>query len=154
MKLIITDGSPSLLTPAGEHLIVADNTRIIPCSGCCGCLKKPRCRITDSYELLPELIGQSKSLILVSRCHFGSVGRFVKAAADKALFRRCAYAAAGKRDKLPPLTLSAFLYGEKLSEQEITAVRTQLSAMTKSSGCDTGKVVFLKSPEAIRGIEL
>lgn len=158
MKLIITDTNPALLTAAGEHLIISDNGNIHGCTGCLRCMAEEVCCIHDGYERAAELFARADEVIFVSECVYGSLSPFCKAVLDRAraYLSLDADRATGLHRKKHAncFSVSAYLYGENITERENYTVRHLISVCAEGCGGTVGKVIFLRGCQSIRGFEL
>ncbi len=158
MKLIITDLLPSNINVSGEHVIVSDNGRIHGCTGCLRCYREETCCIHDGYERVAELFARADEVVFVCECVYGSLSPFCKAVLDRA--RSYLSLDADKETGLHfkkhdnCFSVSAFVYGENITEQENITVRHLISVCAQGCGGRVGKVIFLREAESIRGFEL
>ena len=141
MKLIITDIEPSNAQAFpigidGDYQIIQPHGPIKPCTGCFGCwVKTPgRCVIHDGYENTGIQLGKCTELILISQCCYGSVSPFVKAVLDRAIsyvhpdFVLRKGQMHHKRRYQNVITLSAYFYGEHITESEKKTARKLLQS--------------------------
>ena len=158
MKLIITDLNPSLINVEGEHLIIADNGSIRGCTGCLRCMAEEVCCIHDGYERVAELFAKAGEVVFVCECVYGSLSPFCKAVLDRARSYLSLDAdretGLHKKKHDNSFSVSAFVYGENITEQENFTIRHLISVCAEGCGGSVGKVIFLRERESIRGFEL
>ena len=141
MKLIITDRNDLNtndlhISIDGEHKIIKPQGHIHHCIGCFGCwVKTPgKCMIHDGYEGIGIDMSNCTELILVSQCYYGSVSPFVKTVQDRAIsyihpdFVLRKGEMHHKRRYNNVITLSAYFYGEHITEKEKEAARNIIAA--------------------------
>ncbi len=162
MKLIITDIEDFHVPVAGEYKVIKPQGRIHHCIGCFGCwVKTPgKCVIHDGYEGTGSDMGKCTELILISRCYYGSVSPFVKMVQDRAL----SYIHADfvmrkgemhhKRRYKNTIMLSAYLYGENITDIEKETARELLQANADNYDGLVKNVSFYKSAEELEGVIL
>lgn len=158
MKLIISDINPALLTAAGEHIIISDNGSIQGCTGCLRCMAQEVCCIHDGYERMAEYFAKASEVIFISKCVYGSLSPFCKAVLDRArsYLSLSADKATGLHIKMHDnsFSVSAYVYGENITEQENLTIRHLISVCAEGCGGSVGKVIFLRDSNSIRGFEL
>lgn len=162
MKLIITDIQNFSIPVEGEHNIIQPGTPMHPCMGCFGCwVKTPgRCVIHDGYENAGILMGKCTELILVSRCYYGSVSPFVKMVQDRAIsYMHPDFVARKgemhhKRRYQNEITLSAYFYGDDITDLEKATAREVIAANADNYDARVKKVCFYKTAEELEGIIL
>lgn len=136
MKLVITDLTELSISIKGEHQIIKPQGNIHPCTGCFGCwVKTPgQCVIHDGYENTGIYMSKCTELILISQCCYGSVSPFVKTVQDRAIsyihpdFVIRKGEMHHKRRYQNVIALSAYFYGEKITEQEKKTARNLIAA--------------------------
>ncbi len=83
--MIITDTGiwPGRLNK--EDVLIQEDGKIRPCNGCFSCWTKTpgMCVIPDRLQKVPALLMQCDTVVIVSRCTFGSVSPFVKNVLDR-----------------------------------------------------------------------
>ncbi len=124
--MIITDAGiwPGRLDKS--DILIQDDGTLRPCDGCFRCWTNSMgvCGIPDRLQKVPALLMQCDSLILVSRCTFGSVSPFVKNVLDRLmpLVTHEMTAKAGghvhKSRFARPFTVDCYFYGSDLSQEE------------------------------------
>lgn len=160
MKLIITDLDDFHIPVTGEYKLIKPQGDIHPCLGCFGCwVKTPgRCVIHDGYEDTGIYMGRCEELIIISRCCYGSVSPFVKNVQDRALsyihpdfvFRRGEMH--HKRRYKNVISISAYFYGEKITDEERDTARNLIEANADNYDGLVRTVCFYKSVEELEDI--
>ena len=162
MKLILTDLKDFRIPVAGEYRLMQPEKKIRGCIGCFGCwVKTPgRCVIHDGYENTGILMGQCSELIFISRCCYGSVSPFVKAVQDRAIsyihpdFTMRKGEMHHKRRYTNRIALSAYFYGEAITEAEKRTAREILEANADNYDAVVKTVAFFRSEEELEGLTL
>lgn len=162
MKLIITDMEDFSIPVQGEYKVIQPQGKLHHCIGCFGCwVKTPgTCVIHDGYEGTGREMGKCTELILVSRCYYGSVSPFVKIVQDRALSYihpdfviRKGEMHHKRRDKTT-ITLSAYLYGENITDIEKETARKLLQANADNYDGLVKNVSFYQSAKELEGAAL
>lgn len=162
MKLIITDIEDFDIPIAGEHKIIKPEGDIHHCIGCFGCwIKTPgKCVIHDGYEGTGIDMGKCTELILISQCCYGSVSPFVKKVQDRAIsyihpdFVLRKGEMHHKRRYKNVILLSAYLYGENITDAEKETARNIIEANADNYDGSVKGVYFYESAEELEGISL
>lgn len=162
MKLILTDLKDFRIPVAGEYRLMQPEKKIRSCIGCFGCwVKTPgRCVIRDGYENTGIVMSQCSELIFVSRCCYGSVSPFVKAVQDRAIpyihpdFTMRKGEMHHKRRYANRIALSAYFYGEAITEAEKRTAREILEANADNYDGVVKTVSFFRSAEELEGLTL
>lgn len=162
MKLIITDLEDFHIPVQGDHKVINPRGEIHPCIGCFGCwVKTPgRCVIHDGYEEIGRDMGKCTELILISRCDYGSVSPFVKMAQDRGLsyihpdFVIRKGEMHHKRRYKNVIALSAYFYGESITDIEKETARALMNANAENYDGLVKGVFFYPSAEALEGVAL
>lgn len=162
MKLIITDSRDFNLPIEGEYKIIKPENDIHPCIGCFGCwVKTPgKCVIHDGYEGTGTVMGKCSELVLVSRCCYGSVSPFVKTVQDRAIsyihpdFELRKGEMHHKRRYKNVLSLSAYFYGENITDAEKDTARKIIEANADNYDGVVKNVCFYGSLKDMEGIVL
>lgn len=162
MKLIITDINNFNIPVEGEYKLINPQGDIHHCVGCFGCwVKTPgKCVIRDGYEGTGTDLGKCTELILISRCCYGSVSPFVKMVQDRAIsyihpdFVIRNGEMHHKRRYKNMITLSAYFYGEDITEIEKETAINVLKANVENYDGLLGDVYFYKMLEELRGVTL
>ncbi|MCI8894331.1 MAG: flavodoxin family protein [Lachnospiraceae bacterium] len=162
MKLIITDTDISHIRIQGSHRIIRPQGEIHPCTGCFGCwVKTPgRCVIQDGYEDTGIWMGKCTELILISQCCYGGPSPFVKTVQDRAIsymhpdfvLRRGEMH--HKRRYENVIRLSAYYYGQNITEREKETAQKLLSANADNYDAQAAGVYFYRTPEEMEDIVL
>lgn len=162
MKLIITDLESFNLPVQGEYEIIKPQQEIRNCIGCFGCwIKTPgKCVIHDGYENMGIKMSRCSELILISRCCYGSVSPFVKAVQDRSISYLHPYFVIRKGEmhhkrRYPNIILlSAFFYGENITDAEKETARTLMEANADNYDGQVKKVHFCKNIQELEGMVL
>ena len=162
MKLIITDINNFNIPVEGEYKLINPQGDIHHCVGCFGCwVKTPgKCVIHDGYEGTGTDMGKCTELILISRCCYGSVSPFVKMVQDRAIsyihpdFVIRNGEMHHKRRYKNMITLSAYFYGEDITEIEKETAINVLKANVENYDGLIGDGYFYKTLEELRGVTL
>lgn len=162
MKLIITDTDISNIRIEGEHRIIQPQGEIHPCIGCFGCwVKTPgKCVIQDGYEDTGIWMSKCTELIFVSRCCYGSLSPFVKTVQDRAIsyihpdFVLRKGELHHKRRYENVIHLSAYFYGEQITEQEKETANRILEANADNYDGRVKEVRFYKTVKELEGVAL
>ncbi|MDE7276724.1 MAG: flavodoxin family protein [Lachnospiraceae bacterium] len=162
MKLIITDIKDFDLPIAGEHKIISSQTDIRHCIGCFGCwVKTPgTCVIHDGYENTGIDMSKCTELILISQCCYGSTSPFVKTVQDRAIsyihpdFVIRKGEMHHKRRYQNVISLSAYFYGENITEAEKNTARKMINANADNYDAQVKEIRFCHSLKELEGIAL
>ena len=162
MKLIITDLEEFHIPVEGEHKIIKPQKDIRHCIGCFGCwIKTPgKCVIHDGYEGTGIDMGKCSELILVSKCHYGSHSPFVKMVLDRAIsyihpdFVMRKGEMHHKRRYKNMISLSAYYYGENITDAEKTTASRLLEANADNYDGLVKRVHFCNTVQELEGITL
>lgn len=160
MKLIITDLENFNIPVEGGHRIIRPRGKIGNCIGCFGCWTRTpgRCVIHDGYENTGIDMGKCTELIFVSRCCYGSLSPFVKTVQDRAIsyihpdfvIRRGEMH--HKRRYSNVIQLSAYYYGENITDAEKETARRILEANADNYDGRVKDIFFFESAEELEGI--
>lgn len=162
MKLIITDIADFHIPVEGDHKIIKPQGDIHSCIGCFGCwIKTPgKCVIHDGYEGTGIDMGKCTELILISQCYYGSVSPFVKTVQDRAIsyihpdFVLRKGEMHHKRRYKNVISLSAYFYGENITETEKETARNIMGANADNYDGLIKNVCFYQSAEELEDITL
>lgn len=162
MKLIITDLDDFNLPVQGGYKLVQPQGSIHPCTGCFGCwIKTPgKCVIHDGYEETGIDMSRCSELILISQCCYGSVSPFVKAVQDRAIsyihpdFTLRKGEMHHKRRYKNVLSLSAYFYGEDITDMEKNTAQDIIAANADNYDGLVKTVRFYKTSKDLEGITL
>lgn len=162
MKLIITDIENFNIPVKGEYKVIKPQGDICNCIGCFGCwVKTPgKCVIQDGYEGTGIAMSKCTELILISRCHYGSVSPFVKMVQDRAISYLHADFVIRKgemhhrRRYKNVIVLSAHLYGENLTDVEKETARNLIEANADNYDGSVKDIHFYNSVEELEDITL
>lgn len=162
MKLIITDLENFDLAVGGEYKVLKPEGEIKPCIGCFGCwVKTPgRCVIHDGYENTGIDMSKCTEMVLISRCYYGSVSPFVKTVQDRAIsyihpdFVIRKGEMHHKRRYQNVISLSAYFYGEGITDEEKETARNLMEANADNYDGIVKDVYFYHSLEEMEGITL
>lgn len=162
MKLIITDIRDFNIPVEGEHKIIKPQGEIRHCIGCFGCwIKTPgKCVIHDGYENTGFEMSRCTELIYVSQCCYGSLSPFVKTVQDRAIsyihpdfvLRRGEMH--HKRRYSNVISISAYFYGENITDVEKETARNILEANADNYDGLVKTVSFYGSVKELEGIAL
>ena len=162
MKLIITDLENFNIPIKGEYKLIKPQGDIRHCIGCFGCwVKTPaQCVIHDGYENTGADMGKCSELILISKCCYGSVSPFVKNVQDRALsyihpdFVIRKGEMHHKRRYKNVISLSAYFYGENITDDEKETARNIMQANADNYDGLVKNVRFYNTIEELEGISL
>lgn len=162
MKLIITDLEDFKVSVEGSHKIIQPQGPVKNCIGCFGCWTRTpgRCVIHDGYENTGIDMSKSTELIFVSRCYYGSVSPFVKTVQDRAIsyvhpdFVMRRGEMHHKRRYNNVILLSAYYYGENITDAEKETARKILEANADNYDGRVKEVYFYNSKEELEGIRI
>lgn len=162
MKLIITDMNNFNISVEGEYKLINPHGNIHHCVGCFGCwVKTPgKCVIHDGYESTGIDMGKCTELILISRCCYGSVSPFVKTVQDRAIsyihpdFVIRKGEMHHKRRYKNVISLSAYFYGENISDVEKETARNLMEANADNYDGFVKDIRFYKEAKELEDITL
>ena len=162
MKLIITDLKDFNLSIEGPHKIIKPQSDIRHCIGCFGCwIKTPgKCVIHDGSENTGIGMSRCTELILISRCCYGSTSPFVKTVQDRAIsyihpdFVLRKGEMHHKRRYQNVISLSAYFYGEAITETEKKTARSLIHANADNYDAQIGEIRFYRSVKELEDIVL
>lgn len=162
MKLIITDIENFNLPIEGKHKVISPRGEIHHCLGCFGCwVKTPgKCVIQDGYENTGVHMSKCQELIIISRLCYGSVSPFVKTVQDRAIsyihpdFELRKGEMHHKRRYNNVILLSAYFYGEDITDAEKETARNLMEANADNYDGLVRNIRFFKSTEELEGIAL
>lgn len=162
MKLIITDLENFNIPVEGEYKVIQPQAPVRNCIGCFGCWTRTpgKCVIHDGYENTGIEMGRCTELIFVSRCCYGSLSPFVKTVQDRGLsyihpdFVMRRGEMHHKRRYGNVIQLSAYYYGENITDTEKETARKILEANADNYDGKVKNVYFYHSLEELEGIRL
>lgn len=162
MKLIITDLEDFKVPIEGSHKIIQPRGPVKNCIGCFGCWTRTpgRCVLYDGYENTGIDMSKCAELIFVSRCYYGSVSPFVKTVQDRAIsyihpdFVMRRGEMHHKRRYNNVILLSAYYYGENITDAEKETARKILEANADNYDGRVKEVHFYNSKEELEGIRI
>lgn len=162
MKLILTDVGQKDLRISDDMQVIGNNGDIHYCTGCFQCwVRTPgKCIIMDGYEDMGIKLSRCTELIIISQCVYGSVSPFVKNALDRSIsyvhpdFCYRNGVLHHKRRYENRIKVSAYFYGEYMTEAEIETAYKLITANAMNFDGIVGQVVFLRSKDELRGITL
>ncbi len=162
MKLIITDIKDMALRITGEHKIIKPDSAVKHCIGCFGCwIKTPgECVIKDGFDRTGCDMGKCEELIMISECLYGGFSSFVKKVQDRAIsyvrgdFDIVNNEMRHRRRYRNRIKLSAYFYGEDITEEEKITAENIVRANAKNFYAVVEKVVFLKNPAELEEVAL
>ncbi|MCR5753318.1 MAG: flavodoxin family protein [Acetatifactor sp.] len=162
MKLIIADIENIPFEVHGEYKMIRPQEKIHNCIGCFGCwVKTPGiCVIHDGYETTGSDMGKCSELIVVSRCDYGSYSPFVKTVMDRGIsyihpdFVIRKGEMHHKRRYKNVIALSAYFYGENITEREKWTAGKLLKANADNYDGKVKEIKFFESIEELEGIRV
>lgn len=109
--------------------VISDDGTIKDCLGCFGCwLKTPgQCILTDDYQTMGALLGKASSLLILSKCTYGTYSPFIRNVLDRSLsyvhpdFTKREGEIHHKLRYSNRVQLTVFFYGNTTLEEEKTA---------------------------------
>lgn len=162
MKLIITDLENFNIAVEGEYKLINPYGEVHPCIGCFGCwVRTPgKCVIRDGYEGTGIEMGKCSELIFISKCCYGGLSPFIKTVQDRAIsyihpdFVLRKGEMHHKRRYQNIISLSAYFYGENITEQEKETARNILEANADNYDGTVKTVCFYQTAEELEDIRL
>ena len=162
MKLIITDIENFNISVGGEYKVINPKGSIHHCIGCFGCwIKTPgKCVIHDGYEGTGIDMGKCDELIIIGQCCYGGVSPFVKTVQDRAIsyihpdFVIRKGEMHHKRRYKNVITLSAYLYGENITDEEKELAKELMQANVDNYDGTVKGVYFYEDVKELEGITL
>lgn len=162
MKLIITDLEHFHNPIKGEHQIIAPTPHTQHCIGCFGCWTKTPgiCVIHDGYEKTGIAMGKCTELIYISKCCYGGFSPMVKAVQDRAIsyvhpdFVIRDGEMHHKRRYTNHIALSAYFYGENISDAERKTARNILQANADNFDGTVKNICFYKTIRELEEVVL
>ena len=162
MKLIITDIENFNIPVGGDYKVINPKGSIHHCIGCFGCwVKTPgKCVIHDGYEGTGVDMSKCDELIIISCCCYGSVSPFVKTVQDRGIsyihpdFVIRKGEMHHKRRYKNVIALSAYFYGENISDEEKELAKNLMQANADNYDGSVKGVHFYESVEALEGMTL
>ncbi len=158
MRLIISDVLDLPIAEDGECRVIYNNGNIHHCIGCFGCWGKTpgRCVIKDGYENMGELMSRCSELILISRCTYGGFSPFVKNVLDRTIsyasphFEMRKGEMHHKRRYENVIGLTAYFYGENITENEKQTATDIVSANSINYDGKVNEVLFFNSADQVK----
>lgn len=165
MKVILTDIPNPNFEIEGEYRIVkpvAEGVDPKQCIGCFSCwMKDPgKCALVDGFEENGALLGKCDEMIYICRCTYGSISPFVKMVLDRSISYVHPYFVMRKgemhhkRRYDNTITLSAYFYGENITDAEKETARKMLEAHAINFDGFIDKVGFYESAEELEGLKI
>ncbi len=163
MKLIITDIVNFNIPVSGEYKLLSPATgEPKNCIGCFGCWTRTpgKCVICDGFEGTGITLGKCDELILISECVYGSFSPFVKAVLDRAIsyvhpdFVTRNGEMHHKRRYDNVLSISAYLYGEDVTEAEKETMRNIVKGNTTNFDGKVKRIEFFNTAAETEGLTL
>lgn len=159
MKIIITDTGKSPVKITSDDIVIRKIDKILSCNGCFDCYTKTPgiCSKKDDLKHLGEAMSKAKELILVSHMTYGSYSAYVKTVLERTLPYLCPTymnqdgEMKHKKRYENTMKLSAYFYGEEITEEEKQTARDLLEANAKSLGAKVMNVIFLKDASEVGG---
>lgn len=163
MKLIIHDLTKEqerkVLVAVEDTRVISDDGTIRPCIGCFGCwIKTPaQCVIRDHYGDMGGFLSKCDELILVSRLCYGGFSPFVKNLLDRSISYIHPYFIIKNGEMhhrqryLSHFCMSAYFYGDDISEQDKTIARSLVKANSVNLQGTVKDILFEKEAEAFGG---
>lgn len=159
MKLIITDLKDLKLPVTGEHKIIKPDGMIKHCIGCFGCwIKTPgECVIKDGFQCTGWDMGKCEELIMISECLYGGFSSFVKKVQDRCIsyvrpdFSMVNGEMRHRQRYFNKIKLSAFFYGEDITEEEKYTAENIVKANAKNFYAVVDRILFFKTPAELEG---
>ncbi len=163
MRLILHDLTPGqqqeIIPEKADTLLISDDGSIRPCIGCFGCwVKTPaQCVIRDKYGDMGAQLGHCDELILISRCTYGGLSPFVKNVLDRSISYihpdfKIKNGEMHHKPRYPnSIALSAYFYGEDITEQERALARRLIGANAVNLYATVKEVEFAQSAEDFCG---
>lgn len=162
MKMIIHDLSEQdfAILHCGmdtDCITISDDGTIRNCIGCFGCWTKTpgTCVLKDNYSNMGELLSKCHELIIISECFYGSYSPFVRNVLDRSLpytlpyFEKRNGETHHKMRYSNKIALTAYFYGEHVSEREQKTAKALVIANGINLGTSESNTFFYKSIQDI-----
>jgi len=159
MRILIAD-TQDLPIKAGDELKAPSaDKKISHCVGCFGCwIKTPgRCVINDDYMTMGEELAKCDELIFISRCTYGGLSPFVKNVFDRSIgynspnFEMVNGEMHHKRRYDNTIKMSAYFYGEDISEKEKETATQIVHAKARNFHGKAGDIRFFNTVDEVKG---
>jgi multimeric flavodoxin WrbA len=142
-----------------DTIVVSDNGAIKNCIGCFGCwIKTPgTCVLKDSYNEMGKLLAQCDTLIIISKCSYGSYSPFVRNVWDRSLPYLLPYFVTKnnethhKQRYKKRINYTAHFYGDDITENEKQTAKTLVHANAKNFYLDVVDVYFHQNTYDMKG---
>lgn len=162
MKLVLSDVERELLHIKGDNKVIDENCDMHNCIGCFGCwIKTPgKCLIRDGYEDMGKNMSRCTELVIVSSCVYGSTSPIIKTAMDRAIsyihpnFCIKNGEMHHKRRYDNKITISAYFYGNDISEAEKETAKKLIQANAVNYDGNVGQVIFLQDKAELGGMKI
>lgn len=157
MNIFITDTGTTPVRPLKNDIVLREEKNMRSCTGCLDCwLKTPGiCIMHDRLQHFGAMLSRCDRLIIVSRCVYGSMSPFARRVLERGISSlQPAYGTKSGRLRVRHphrMTVSAYFYGEDLSEEEKTCARTLIADNAAALGARTGSIMFLRDAAEIGG---
>ncbi|MHC1750118.1 MAG: flavodoxin family protein [Cellulosilyticaceae bacterium] len=164
MKIIVHDLNPqdftSLnLTKETDTTVIYDDGTIHNCIGCFGCwIKTPgKCVLKDNYNNMGKLLSKCDTLIIISKCIYGSYSPFIRNVLDRSISYLLPYFVKKNGETHHQnryknhFTLTVYFYGEHITRGEQETAKNLVAANGINFYSSKSKVYFYNNLRLIKG---
>jgi len=159
MRILISDIQDFPVRAGDELKSPGTEKKIVHCTSCFGCwVKTPgRCVIKDAYMTMGEELAKCQELVFISKCTYGGLSPFVKNVFDRSI----SYVLPGfeiikgemhhKRRYDNVIKMSAYFYGEDISEKEKELAKRLFHANAVNLHADVSGIHFFNTVDEVKG---
>ncbi|HHU07858.1 MAG TPA: flavodoxin family protein [Clostridiaceae bacterium] len=160
MKLILSDVRDLPIKSDDKYHVIYNDGNLHYCIGCFGCwIKTPgQCVIKDGYSNMGQLLSRCDELILVSKCTYGGFSPFIKNLLDRSISYISPYFVTRngemhhKRRYDNVISISAYFYGEDISQSEKETAKSLVSANAVNYDGKVKNVLFFSTAEEVKAV--
>lgn len=160
MKLILSDICNLPIKSDDNHHVIYNDGNLHYCIGCFGCwIKTPgQCVIKDDYSNMGQLLSRCDELIIISKCTYGSFSPFIKNVLDRGIsyvspnfvIRKDEMHHKRRYDNV--ISISAYFYGEDISQSEKETAKSLVSANAVNYDGKVKNVLFFSTAEEVKAV--